>query len=88
MSFDFSAPHLDHGTTTLNETHTYREFLETVLPQAIGRDLQALPTERPEQYHLALCQMWRDLTAELGYASMLTDAAHRPVPAPGRPGDA
>ncbi|PKW14322.1 Gfo/Idh/MocA family oxidoreductase [Saccharopolyspora spinosa] len=88
-SFDFSAAHLGHGTAVLSESSVnYRDFLETVLPKAIGRDLQALRTERPEQYHLAMCQMWRDLTGELGYASMLTDAAHRPVPAPGRPGDA
>lgn len=87
-SFDFSATHLDEGTSVLSGSGTYRDFLKTVLPRAIGRDLVALGTERPEQYHLALCQMWRDLTGELGYASMLHDVAHRPVPAPGRPGDA
>jgi thiazolinyl imide reductase len=88
-SFDFSAAHLDHGTTALSGScENYREFLETLLPQAIGRDLRALLTERPEQYHLALCQMWRDLTSELGYASILAEAAHCPVPAPGRPANA
>ncbi|GAA1959054.1 Gfo/Idh/MocA family oxidoreductase [Amycolatopsis minnesotensis] len=98
-SFDFTgsdAAHLGQPGTTFLDTAppSYRDFLADVLPSAIGRDLLALreavldpaSTSRAPQYHLALCRMWQDLTTALGYATLLEDPAHRPVPVPG-PGD-
>ncbi|MFC9249796.1 Gfo/Idh/MocA family oxidoreductase [Amycolatopsis thailandensis] len=99
-SFDFTAPdagHLSGPSTAFLAVAppSYRDFLAEVLPSAIGRDLLALReavldpmnAPRPEPFHLALCRMWQDLTAELGYATLLDDPEHRPVPVPG-PGDA
>ena len=77
-SFDFTAPdaaHLAAPCTSLLEGNpsSYREFLAEVLPTAIGRDLMTMgESARPDQYHLTLCQMWQDLTSQLGYATLLT----------------
>ncbi|MBB5158992.1 Gfo/Idh/MocA family oxidoreductase [Saccharopolyspora phatthalungensis] len=99
-AFDFTAPEAGHLTRPATSVldgppPTQWEFLRDVLPSAIGRDLLDLRAaviglagaSRPEQYHLTLCRMWRDLTTELGYATLLTGQEHRPVAVPG-PGDA
>ncbi|WP_019548765.1 bifunctional Gfo/Idh/MocA family oxidoreductase/class I SAM-dependent methyltransferase [Streptomyces sulphureus] len=97
--FDFDAPdsrHLGEATTVSLSPQTappYREALGAQWPAAIARDLSALRAQvagetgekRPDQYHLALTRMWRDLTGELGYPSLLTPR-QPPVPETGPAG--
>ncbi|HEY0469611.1 MAG TPA: Gfo/Idh/MocA family oxidoreductase, partial [Polyangiaceae bacterium] len=67
---------------------SYRRILGELWPRAIGQELLAFRraimggeerAARPEQYQLTLCQMWQDLTAQLGYPSTRASQSHRPL---------
>ncbi|MFI6996278.1 Gfo/Idh/MocA family oxidoreductase [Nocardia sp. NPDC050175] len=91
-TFDFGGSddtHLGLATTALIGPvvgPTFRTMLGKLWPDAAAaalNDLRAaiLADEDPAirgQYHLALCQVWQDLTAQLGYPEQLAEAG-RPV---------
>ncbi|GAA2801140.1 hypothetical protein GCM10010441_27500 [Kitasatospora paracochleata] len=92
--FDMTGPgtgHLGEPSTVVlgpAQPPAYRRILGELWPAAIGADLLAqraailgLPgAERPEQYHLALCRLWQDVTAAAGYPSLRPAQTHRPLP--------
>jgi thiazolinyl imide reductase len=92
--FDFAGDGTAHmaepSSTALGpwQPPSYRRILADLWPRAIGQELIALRRAilgedgaiRPEQYHLALCQMWHELTSQLGYPTMRPRQEHRPLP--------
>jgi NAD-dependent oxidoreductase involved in siderophore biosynthesis len=73
------------------EAPSYRTIFDTIWPAGVGHALDGLHQavragEKPlrrGQYHLALCQMWQEITARLGPPQLV----HEPSPHPLTPAD-
>jgi pyochelin biosynthesis protein PchG len=81
--------HLNVPSVTIlgpTEAPSYRRVFDTVWPAGVGYALSRLYAaaragEKPlrrGQYHLTLCQLWQDITAQLGPPELVTSQPPRP----------